>query len=188
MKNTIKAVLILVVAIGTTAFTTNYLERVEVKSSTIKWTGKKVTGQHNGTIDLKNGYFEMDGEVITGGKFTIDMSSITVTDLEGEDKGKLEGHLKSADFFGVQDHPTATLVVNSATKTKDGYAVKGDITIKKNTEPVTFNLIKNGNTAKAKLVIDRSKFDVRYGSDSFFDNLGDKTIYDDFELDITLNM
>ncbi len=188
MKSLIKSTLLLVVAIGATAFTTKTLERVDIKSSTIKWTGKKVTGQHHGTIDLKEGYFEMDGENITGGQFVIDMSSIKNLDLDSDSRAKLEGHLKSPDFFGVEKYPTATLAINSTTKTDKGYAVKGDLTIKEITQPITFDLMKNGNTATAKMIIDRSKFDVRYGSGSFFENLGDKTIYDDFELDITLNM
>lgn len=186
MKKTLKTVLILAIATTVSAFTHLSKEKVAVKESTINWVGKKVTGKHNGTINLQEGYLEMEGSEIVGGKFIIDMTSITVTDLEGGMKGKLEGHLKSDDFFGVENHPTASLVVNSAKKNGNTYSINGDITIKGVTQPISFDLTKEGDTATSKLVIDRSKFNVRYGSGSFFDNLGDKTIYDDFELDITL--
>ncbi|MGB5943015.1 MAG: YceI family protein [Leeuwenhoekiella sp.] len=183
---TIKSILILALAATTVAFTNNLVEKVTVKESTLTWTGKKVTGQHNGTIDLKSGYFEMNGEAITGGEFVIDMTSIACTDLEGDSKGKLEGHLKSDDFFGVKNHPEATLVIKDAKKMGSSYEITGDLTIKTTTEPVTFKMQKAANTMVGSLTIDRSKYDVRYGSGSFFDNLGDKTIYDDFTLDIKL--
>lgn len=187
MKKTVKTALILAIATTATSFTNPIKERVEVKESTINWLGKKVTGKHTGTITLKEGFLEMEDENIVGGKFTIDMTSITVTDLEGGMKGKLEGHLKSDDFFGVAEHPTATLVVNNATKNGSIYTINGNITIKGITQPISFDLNMNGTKATTTIVIDRSKFNVRYGSGSFFDNLGDKTIYDDFKLDVTLN-
>ena len=73
------------------------------------WKGYKVTGSHVGIITIKSGHLNFDKDILTGGSFEIDMSTITVTDLEGEYKGKLEGHLKSDDFFGVEKFPTATL-------------------------------------------------------------------------------
>ena len=188
MKTSLKSVLILAVAFSTASFTnTNKMaEKVSIKDSSIKWVGKKVTGKHEGTINLKEGYFEMENDQISGGEFVIDMTSIVTTDLTGESKGQLEGHLKSDDFFGIENFPTATLVINKATKTATGYTVDGDITIKETTEPISFDLAFADNTASTKLTIDRSKFNVRYGSGSFFDNLGDKTIYDDFTLEIEL--
>jgi polyisoprenoid-binding protein YceI len=129
----------------------------------------------------------MENGELTGGEFLIDMSSITVTDLTGEDKGKLEGHLKSDDFFGVNNHPTSKLVITSVAKKSNGtYGVVADLTIKDKTNQVTFDLDLEENSASTELTIDRSKYDVRYGSGSFFDNLGDKTIYDNFELDVEL--
>jgi polyisoprenoid-binding protein YceI len=129
----------------------------------------------------------MDGDKITGGEFVIDMTSIDVQDLTGENKGKLEGHLKSDDFFGVQNHPKAKMVITSASAKGDGvYGIVADLTIKNKTNQVTFDLVKNGNTANADVTIDRSKYDVRYGSGSFFDNLGDQTIYDNFDLEVEL--
>lgn len=186
MKTIFKSVLILTVAIGATAFTSTMKKTINVETSTIIWTGKKVLGSHTGTIQLSEGYLEMDGENLTGGMFVVDMTSINVTDLKGESKGKLEGHLKSDDFFGIEKFPTATLVINNATKNADGYIVKGDITIKGTTLPIEFDLDMGEDFAATSLKIDRTKFGVRYGSGSFFDNLGDNTISDNFELDVTL--
>jgi len=186
MKNIVKTVLVFVIAISLSSFTNPIKEKKEVKSSTINWVGKKVTGKHTGSITLQSGYLEMEGEKIVGGEFIIDMTTINVTDLEGKGKSKLEGHLNSDDFFGVNQYPTAKLVVNNATKKGNLYAVNGTITIKGVAESITFNLEMNKNTAVTNIVIDRTKFGIRYGSGSFFDNLGDKTIYDDFELAVEL--
>ncbi|MCM4155940.1 YceI family protein [Gramella sp. AN32] len=170
----------------TIAFTSG-TKQVDIKNSTITWKGEKVTGSHHGTINLKSGHFKIEDEKILGGEFVMDMSSITVTDLSGENKGKLEGHLKSEDFFGVEKHPSAKLVITSAAQKGEGnYGIVGDLTIKEQTHPITFDLKMDANSASTKLTIDRSKYDIRYGSGSFFDNLGDKTIYDNFELDVNL--
>jgi len=165
--------------------------KVDVKESSIAWVGKKVTGQHNGTIALKGGRLEMEDEKLVGGIFTIDMSSIECLDLSGESKGKLEGHLKSDDFFGVDKFPSATFVITKAVPQGPGkYKIVGNITIKETTEEIQFPATieeKDGKVmATADITIDRSKFNVRYGSGSFFDNLGDKTIYDNFDLSVSL--
>ncbi|EAQ47966.1 MULTISPECIES: YceI family protein [Leeuwenhoekiella] len=187
--NRVKSVLILAVGVAAASFTTKtIMEKVSVKSSSITWVGKKVTGKHSGTIDLKDGFFEMENGNITGGEFVIDMNSIACTDLEGDSKGQLEGHLKSDDFFGVENHPTAKLVITNAVKDGNSYTVTGDLTIKETTEPISFDLQQAGDNFTTTLTIDRSKYNVRYGSGSFFDNLGDKTIYDDFTLDINLSI
>jgi len=164
---------------------------VDIDKSSVDWVGKKVTGQHNGAVNLKSGSFDFDGGQLTGGTFTIDMASLVCEDLSGEYKGKLEGHLKSDDFFGVATYPTSTFVITKAVPQGPGkYKVVGNITIKGKTEEIQFPAMleeKDGMlTGKADITIDRSKFDVRYGSGSFFDNLGDKTIYDDFELSVIL--
>lgn len=187
MKKTTKNVIVLALATATSAFTNPPVEKMEIKSSTVNWTGKKITGKHFGTIQLKEGFFLMEGAEIVGGQFVMDMTTIEVTDLQGEMKGKLEGHLNSDDFFGSKNFPTATLVIKKATKDGNTYDVAAEITIKGVTEPISFTLTKEGNTANAKLKIDRTKFGIRYGSGSFFDNLGDNTIYDNFELDVALN-
>ena len=117
---------------------------------------------------------------LTGGEFEVDMTSLISTDLEGEYKGKLEGHLKSDDFFGVENHPSSTLVFTNS------YEVKGDLTIKGITKPVTFDVSVYGSKATATLKVDRAQYNVKYGSGSFFDDLGDKTIYDEFDLVVDL--
>lgn len=184
----IKAFIILAALLGTEA-KENY--KVSTAESTVEWVGKKVTGQHNGVITLQGGRLEMEGDQLVGGIFTIDMASITDTDLSGGSKEKLEGHLKSDDFFGVEKYPTSTFVITKAVPQGPGkYKIVGNITIKGKTEEIQFPAtIENTDgkvTASATLSIDRSKFDVKYGSGSFFDNLGDKTIYDNFDLTIKL--
>lgn len=186
MKNSIKNVATLFfVAFMTFSFTTleGGKKDIKVDNSKVVWKGYKVTGSHEGMISINSGSLNFDNEVLTGGSFEIDMSTITVTDLEGEYKDKLEGHLKSDDFFGVAKYPTASLVFTKVKSNgKNSYKVTGDITIKGKTESITFNLSVYGNRANASLKIDRTKFDVRYGSTSFFDGLKDKAIYDEFDL------
>ena len=181
--------------IGTLALFSNVGEKdakVDVAASNVEWVGKKVTGQHNGTIKLTGGRLEMDDSGnLTGGLFTVDMKSIVCLDLSGDSKGKLEGHLKSDDFFGVEKYPTSTFVITKAVPQGPGkYKVVGNVTIKGTTEEIQFPVSieeKGGKlTATADISIDRSKFDIRYGSGSFFDNLGDKTIYDNFDLTVSI--
>ncbi len=185
-KNVLKGLAASVIVLSTVAFT-SLKKEINIKESKVTWTGEKVTGSHTGTIDLKSGFFNMEDEKLVGGEFIIDMTSISTTDLSGENKQKLEGHLKSEDFFGVKKHPTAKLVItNVAEKGNSSYGVVANLTIKNITKPVTFDLKMNEDSANTKLTIDRSKYDVRYGSGSFFDNLGDKTIYDNFDLEVNL--
>ncbi|MCK3685096.1 YceI family protein [Maribellus sp. YY47] len=177
---------VLVLAVSVASFAQK--KEVNKETSAVNWTGKKIGGSHNGAIQLKGGYFEFNNDQIVGGEVVIDMNSITNADLE--DPGyneKLVGHLKSDDFFGVEKYPTAKFVVTKASKFEDGKAkVTGKLTIKKSTEEITFDVVKSGNIYKALVEVDRSKYDVRYGSNSFFDNLGDKAINDIFTLDISL--
>jgi polyisoprenoid-binding protein YceI len=179
-----------VIALTLVAFSTSIeKKKVNVEASKITWTGEKLTGSHEGTINLKDGFFEMEGGKLVGGEFTADMSTIAVTDLEGDSKKKLEGHLNSDDFFGTSDYPTAKFVINTAAKKSDGvYGISGSLTIKGKTNPIAFDLTMKDDNAMTTLVIDRTKYDIRYGSGSFFDDLGDKTIYDEFTLDIMLKM
>lgn len=165
---------------------------VNAEESKIVWLGKKVTGEHTGHVSMADGELKFDGDMLTGGAFEIDMTSITNTDItNAETNQKLVGHLKSDDFFGVQTFPKASFKITDVEAKKAGkYHVKGDITIKGITKsidfPVQITILDLKATATASITIDRSEFNVRYGSGSFFDNLGDKVIYDDFTLDITL--
>ena len=160
---------------------------VNTEKSTVTWKAYKVTGSHTGTVDLNSGALMFDGNTLTGGEFEVDMSSLTATDLEGEYKDKLVGHLKSDDFFSVSSHPSSKLVFTGVKSTgKNSYEVTGDLTIKGITKPITFDLSVYGSKATATMKVDRTEYDVRYGSDTFFDNLGDKTIYDEFDLVVDL--
>ncbi len=184
-----------VVAIGYSAIAENdgkSTMSVNAEESKVMWIGKKVTGEHLGYINMANGDLQFDGDVLKGGSFEIDMASITNTDITNEGTNqKLVGHLKSDDFFGVEQFPKASFVITGAEAKKAGkYDLKGNITIKGVTKEIEFpaqvTLLGDKATATATLTLDRSEFNVRYGSGSFFDNLGDKMIYDDFTLDITL--
>jgi polyisoprenoid-binding protein YceI len=186
MKNLKSIALALVVVLSTVSLTAQN-KKIDASTSTVNWVGKKVTGQHEGTVNLKDGALVFAGKKLTGGTFTVDMTSLTSTDLSGEYQGKLNGHLNSADFFGTEKFPTSTLVFKTiGAKAKDVYTVTADLTIKGKTNPVTFDIAVNGNTASTKFKVDRTKYDIKYGSGSFFDNLGDKAISDDFELSVVL--
>ncbi len=187
--------LTLALAIGLIAATTpNGSEKamVDTEKSKLEWKGYKVTGSHTGYVNIKEGSLDFEDGALVGGEFTIDMASITVTDLTGDYKGKLEGHLKSDDFFGVKKHPTASFKIKEVvSRGKPGeYKITGALTIKEITQEIKFNAMvkEDGNMVKATgdMEIDRSDFNVRYGSGSFFDGLGDKTIYDEFDLSVSL--
>ena len=187
MKNLNSIALALVVVLSTLSVTAQ-TKKVDAAKSSINWTGKKVTGQHEGTINLKDGALVFKGKKLIGGTFNVDMNSILVTDLKaGQGKEKLEGHLKADDFFGSDKFATATLVFKKlVTKAPNVYTVTGDLTIKGITKPVTFDLATTATTATANVKIDRTKYDIKYGSGSFFDNLGDKVISDNFDLTVNL--
>ncbi len=166
---------------------------VDTKASKVEWIGEKVTGKHNGNLMLQNGTVEANGGRLTGGTFTFDMTSITVEDLkDAEYNGKLLGHLKSDDFFSVEKNPTSTFKITSVAPIKGAkagaanYTVTGDLSIKGITNRVTFpatvTMAGSQLTAIGTLKVDRTKYDIKYGSGSFFDNLGDKAISNDMTI------
>jgi polyisoprenoid-binding protein YceI len=165
---------------------------VDTQSSNIIWTGYKVTGKHTGTVKVKSGKLTTDNGTLTGGSFEVDINSITDTDMEGEYATKLVGHLKSDDFLGAATYPTASFVITKAIPqdSKGNYKILGNLTIKGITKEVKFFAsVAEANgvvNASGKITIDRSEFNMRYGSGSFFDGLGDKTIYDEFDLQVSL--
>ena len=165
---------------------------VDKVNSTLTWKAYKVTGSHEGTIALQDGELKFKKGVLKGGSFEIDMTTIIVTDLEGEYKEKLEGHLNSPDFFDVANNPVAKFETTSVkpADTKNTYNVTGNLTIKNITNEISFMATVDDSkmpiVTTASLKVDRSKYDVRYGSNSFFDNLGDKAIYDEFDLEVKL--
>ncbi|CAM4345343.1 YceI family protein [Zobellia nedashkovskayae] len=162
-------------------------KEVKTETSTVTWKAYKVTGSHTGTVNLKSGSLAFDGDKLTGGEFVVDMTTLVTTDLEGESKGKLEGHLKSEDFFSTEKNTEATLVFTGVEATgKNAYEVTGDLTIKGITKPITFDVSVYGSKATASVKVDRTAYDIKYGSGSFFENLGDKAIYDEFDLVVDL--
>ncbi len=163
---------------------------INIGKSVVEWTGKKIGGAHKGEVKIKSAYLDLKNGEIVGGTVLLDMTTISNTDLEDKSyKQKLVGHLKSDDFFAVEKYPTASFEVIKSTQFNNGKAsVSGKLTIKGKTEDITFDVSKNDLEYSAQVEVDRSKFDVRYGSDSFFDNLGDKAIDDIFILDIKLTL
>lgn len=164
--------------------------KVNAKNSTLQWHGKKVTGEHFGFIGLKEGQMSLANDQLTGGKFVIDMTSITNTDVKDASYNtKLVNHLKSDDFFGVAAYPEAVLEIVKGSQFKNNEAtVEGRLTIKNITHPVTFTVKRAGSIYSASIVVDRSKYDVRYGSKSFFDGLGDSMIYDEFTMNVSISV
>lgn len=187
MKNLKTIAVALVVALLTITATAQD-KKINTGKSKITWVGEKVTGKHEGTINVKDGVLTFKGDKLTGGNVTVDMNSIQATDLKaGEGKEKLEGHLKADDFFGTEKYPTAKIVFKSIkVKSAGVYTVTGDLTIKKTTKPITFDLKVAKNAATTTLKVDRTKYDITYGSKSFFESIGDKAIYDEFTLNVNL--
>ncbi len=171
--------------------------RPDLEKSTVGWHAKKVTGEHMGNVKIKSGSIVVDHHAPSRGEFVIDMTSITCSDIKDAGyNAKLVNHLKSDDFFSVAKHPEARLKVKSFTPAagakagEPNYTIKADLTIKGITKEISFpaqmNVTDRMISAKAEIKIDRSEFDVRYGSGKFFDNLGDKMIYDDFTMSVDL--
>jgi len=169
---------------------------VDTKATTATWLGKKVAGQHGGKINVSKGSVINDHSTITGGSIEFDMNSITCTDLTDKEwNDKLIGHLKSDDFFSTAKNPTAkfeiTKVAPIATlKPDNDFNVTGKLTIKGVTNEITFpakiKMDEKTMVVIAKIIINRTKFDIKYGSASFFESIGDKAISDDFELNVNL--
>lgn len=167
--------------------------KVVPAETTVEWVGSKPAGKHTGTLGVSEGEISVENGKIVGGTFTLDMNSITVTDLQGDEKGYLEGHLKGtakeedADhFFNVKKYPTGTFVLKSF----DGTNVVGDLTIKEKTKevsfPATISVTENEVTLTSNsFTINRVDFGVNYASKSIFDNLKDKFVNDEVELKVT---
>ncbi|ARS42784.1 lipid-binding protein [Sphingobacteriaceae bacterium GW460-11-11-14-LB5] len=191
MKLKISSIFLLVAVVALSAFKNPIKPvtyTVDAAKSTITWIGKKVTGSHNGTIALQSGTLAVNGKNVTGGTFTIDMNSIK--DADGS--AKLEGHLKADDFFGAAKFPTSTFVITKVAGSGANLTVTGNLTIKGITKPLSFpatvtvNADGTVSALAGKITVDRTKYDIRYGSKSFFDSIGDKAIDDNFELAVKL--
>jgi polyisoprenoid-binding protein YceI len=153
----------------------------------ILWTAEKVTGEHHGTINLKSGWLDWKDNQIVAGEFHIDMNTIK----ESEGNAKFEGHMRSDDFFSVEKFPVSTLIINRSTPFDKGTGtLTGTLTIKGITNPIEFKAANqtkdDGMWFYANISVDRTKYDIRWGSGTFFDNLGDKTVFDEFKLKVNL--
>ena len=177
---------ILCFAITSLAFTSVITKDIIVKESVIKWNAYKVTGEHHGTILLKEGVLKFENDILIGGTFIVDMTSLTVDDQKGMKKKFLTKHLKSDDFFDVKKHTTSKLTFTEVLKTESYYTITANLTIKGITKPISFNMNIKNNTATAKLKVNRTHYNIKYRSTSFFQNLKNKAINDEFDLDITL--
>ncbi|MDA9555206.1 YceI family protein, partial [Pelobium sp.] len=150
------------------------------------------TGQHTGELKIASGTLNANGKTLAGGTFAMDMTSISCTDLDASNGAKLLGHLKSDDFFSVQKNPTSKFVINKITANgAENVVISGDLTIKGITNSISFpaTVKQKGNVLVAVangVKIDRTKFDIKYGSKSFIAGIGDKAIDDEFELNINL--
>ncbi len=161
----------------------------DLEKSKVKWTGKKITNaSHWGHINFTKADITFDGDVISTGNFIVDMTSISVDDISGGGKNRLENHLKDDDFFSVDKFNNAELEILEKSEMIDNkYLIEANLTIKGITNPITFEMtLMDSGSYKALLVFDRSKYDVQYRSGSFFENLGDRLILDDVELEVTL--
>ena len=178
-------------------FSLNVIDTVWIDSSTskIEWIGNKVSGSHNGQVKIKSGYILKKDTTFVGGEIIVDMTSISVDDIEHPKWNlSLVEHLKNEDFFDIEKFPTAILKINSSKKhlindkINSNVEISGDLTIKNITNKVLIqsHIDFTKNTSKGQLIIDRTKWDIKYGSSSFFEDLGDRAIYNDFILDFNL--
>lgn len=160
---------------------------IAVAHSNIDWTGRKVTGSHFGTIAIKQGTLTTNDGKLTGGKFIIDTSSIKITDVtDPVINAQFAGHLASDDFFGTAQYPEASFEITAVNNNH----VEGNLTIKGITQPVEFDasttITGDTLTASGTIVIDRTKYGIKFRSGNFFKDLGDTLIYNDFDLNITI--
>jgi len=171
--------------------------KVDIDKSTIKWKGSKVTEGHEGLVQIQEGFLMIDHGTLVGGQININMNSISNTDMEGRMKARIEGHLKSDDFFYVEKFPISILKIREVIKksTPEGdmtssYDVVADLTIKGITNIIEFvadiNINKVEFSATAKIKIDRTQWDIKYHSGNYVKDLGDKLILDEIEFDISL--
>lgn len=190
MKNHFKNLIIITILLCSAYSIYPQDKSLNLETSNIRWYGEEITGkQHYGDLKFSSGNIQINNEVVTNGSFIVNMNSLTVEDLSGGGKKRLEGHLRSTAFFGVSDHPQASLSISSMVEIEgNSQILDGQLTIKGVTHPINFSLtLTPENNASAILVFDRSKYDVRFRSGSFFDELGDKLILDEIKLEVALD-
>ena len=189
MKKIAEKTLITLFLFSTFLTTAQVQFNADTETSVLNWKGFKPTGDHYGTVKLKEGFFTAKDKQIVSGEFEIDMTSIVDLDMDADSEynAKLVNHLKSEDFFSVEKYPVAAFKISKTEAKGDKTLITGDLSIKGKSHSVSFlasvknegeNLYVKSETFK----IDRSKWDIKYQSKSFFTDLGDKFIYDDIEL------
>lgn len=167
---------------------TAIVNNVDLTTSMMTWKGTKPTGEHNGTVALKSGGLVVENGVLKEGEFVIDMSTIKNLDMAGSaGAGKIEAHLKNADFFDIAVYPTSTFVITSVLEVEANLAVTGNLTIKDVTKSITIPAkisSEDGVTTftSALFNIDRADFNVKYGSKRWIEGLKDKFIDDLVEM------
>lgn len=193
MKTKIISVIILLQFAIVAAWAQTYT--ADAAKSTLNWKAEKLTGFHEGTIAIKSGTFKIEKDKVTSGKFVISMSTIVDTDLtDAEYNKKLIGHLSSPDFFDVTKFPEAIFTITQPVDVSKSVAeVHGNLTLKGVSKPLTFkSVVKKEGTSYTfsanSIVVDRTVYGIKYGSGSFFSDLGDKVIYDEFTIKLKLVM
>ncbi|WP_264537379.1 YceI family protein [Flavobacterium sp. N1736] len=170
--------------------TTNF--KIVSANSQIDWTGRKVTGAHNGTIGINEGNFIFNDGKIKGGNIVINTTAIKILDVtDPATNAQFAGHLASDDFFSSEKFPTASFDILSVKEIAENTSyLEGNLTIKGITHLVGFEASSENHnknlTLKGKLVIDRTKYDIKFRSGNFFVDLGDTLIYNDFDLDFNI--
>ena len=189
MKTTFKFIITITLILVSISFSYSQSLNANKTESLIRWYGEELTGKtHFGNLSFKEGQIELQDGLIIGGNFVVNMTSLSVEDLSGGAKARLEGHLRSDDFFSVDKYPEATLKITQKAKDEgDVQKLFGELTIKGIKHAVDFSIILvDKKTATANLTFDRSKYNVRFRSGSFFENLGDKLILDDIRMEVSL--
>ena len=189
MKTTFKFIITTTLTLISISFSYSQSLTANKTQSLIRWYGEELTGKtHFGNLSFKEGRIELQDGLIIGGNFVVNMTSLSVEDLSGGAKARLEGHLRSDDFFSVDKYPDATLKISQKAKVEgDVQKLYGELTIKGIKHAVDFSIILvDKKTATANLTFDRSKYNVRFRSGSFFENLGDKLILDDIRMEVSL--
>lgn len=192
MKSKLTSLVLLLIVVASSAFVAPVFKadpyKVDAEKSSIAWLGKKLTGSHNGSIALKSGSLIFNGKTLTGGDFVIDMTTIK----DADKSENLEKHLKADDFFGTDKFATSTFVIKKVTGNGSNINVTGNLTIKGITNSITFpatlawNADGSVTATASKVIVDRTKFGIKYKSKSIFPDVGDKMINDEFELAIKL--
>ena len=189
MKTIFKFIINTTLTLISISFSYSQSLNADKTQSLIRWYGEELTGKtHFGNLSFNEGRIELQDGLIIGGNFVVNMTSLSVEDLSGGAKARLEGHLRSDDFFSVDKYPEATLKISQKAKVEgDVQKLYGELTIKGIKHAVDFSIILvDKKTATANLTFDRSKYNVRFRSGSFFENLGDKLILDDIRMEVSL--